>query len=85
MRPLSNAVLAGLMTLLFGSPAFADPTYVTFDAPDANAAGTTVSGMNKKGDVTGAYAGQDGMERAFIRFANGSFVEVGQASDNILT
>jgi probable HAF family extracellular repeat protein len=53
-----------------------DASVWTFDHPRAIANGTTLAGINDRGDVAGGYIGADGSNHAFVRFASGLLVNV---------
>ena len=62
--------LAAMTMLLIGTSAFAKPTIVEFDVPNADQ-GTYVSAIGKKGDVSGVYVAQ-GKASGYTRHRNGS-------------
>jgi hypothetical protein len=62
--------LAAITVLFLGSSAFAKPTIVEFDVPNADQ-GTYVSAIDGKGDVSGVYIEQ-GKASGYTRHKNGS-------------
>jgi len=72
-----TSALTVFAALVFVLPASANPTIITFDAPNAGTAaftGTQVFGMSKNGEVAGAAYGNDFSTHGFVRHPDGSYL-----------
>jgi hypothetical protein len=79
----SIRALAFVSACLATSAAAADPNIIVFDPPDSvGGSSAALQGLDKKGEVFGAYDDNQSHLHIYLRKKNGSFVTLGDTGDN---